>query len=485
MRASRRQRFNLMAAVAALLAVPLSAGATTPPATWTYDDPAAEAGSETTLTVTLQVEDDGLDPNRPLGYRHFLLGADSTPLTGLEVDWEWNGESGTAVVDDDGAILVPDRSFRLTEAAALLSSGDEQTLTMTFEDEGDVFVFSDLVELDPVTRRLFGSNRYATAAAASAATHEPGVDVVYVASGAAFADALSAGPAAAHRGGPLLLTQPDALPEVTRRELRRLRPDEIVLVGGTSAVSERVELDLNPYASEVRRISGIDRFDTAARVARDGWLETGTESVYVANGRSFADALGAAAAAGVRDVPILLVEVDSIPNSTKVSLDVLEVESITVAGGPAAVNELTYASLRSRVGSANRRFGPDRYATSAALADRPGDGRALVIATGSNFPDALTAGPLSAMLNADFLLVRSDEVPESVAERATELAPRRLTVLGGPGAVAQSVADQIDDLRTPMTPLYRDPLVCEKDSEPDTCDPGTKVISVGMAVPAP
>src|SRR4051812_25315889 len=55
------------------------------------------------------------------------------------------------------------------------------------------------------TTRLSGADRYATAAAVAHASFSPGVPVVFVVTGRSFPDALTAGPAAAHRGGPVLL----------------------------------------------------------------------------------------------------------------------------------------------------------------------------------------------------------------------------------------------------------------------------------------
>lgn len=97
------------------------------------------------------------------------------------------------------------------------------------------------------TERLEGADRYATAAAI-AARFPSGVPVAYVATGRAFPDALSAASAAARHGGPLLLVEPDAIPAPIARELRRLAPERIVVVGGTSAVSGAVEDALASFA---------------------------------------------------------------------------------------------------------------------------------------------------------------------------------------------------------------------------------------------
>src|SRR5687768_2820966 len=62
----------------------------------------------------------------------------------------------------------------------------------------------------PTASRIEGADRYATAAAVSANAFAPGVDVAYVVTGTNFPDALAGAPAAAHEGGPVLLTQADA-----------------------------------------------------------------------------------------------------------------------------------------------------------------------------------------------------------------------------------------------------------------------------------
>ena len=88
--------------------------------------------------------------------------------------------------------------------------------------------------------RVAGADRYATAVAISTVAFPVSAPVVYIASGVAFPDALSAGPAASRQGGPLLLTNPDVLPPSVRQEVQRLSPTKIVIVGGLAAVSAAV-----------------------------------------------------------------------------------------------------------------------------------------------------------------------------------------------------------------------------------------------------
>ncbi len=85
--------------------------------------------------------------------------------------------------------------------------------------------------------RLAGADRYATAAAISAATFANGAPVAYLATGANFPDALAGAVAAARAGGPLLLTTTDVLPTPTANELHRLAPGRIVVLGSSGVVS--------------------------------------------------------------------------------------------------------------------------------------------------------------------------------------------------------------------------------------------------------
>ena len=84
------------------------------------------------------------------------------------------------------------------------------------------------------------SDRYETSVKMSQQTFES-TDVVFVATGGNFPDALAVGPAAIEAGGPLLLVSTTSLPSSVAEELVRLDPDRVVILGGTAAVSVAVE----------------------------------------------------------------------------------------------------------------------------------------------------------------------------------------------------------------------------------------------------
>lgn len=99
---------------------------------------------------------------------------------------------------------------------------------------------------DGTVTRAAGTNRYGTAAALSG-DHAPGVAAVFVATGAVYADSMSGAPLTANVLGPIVLTQQDSLPSETIAELERLDPVRIIILGGTGAVSNQVQVDLAAY----------------------------------------------------------------------------------------------------------------------------------------------------------------------------------------------------------------------------------------------
>lgn len=207
-------------------------------------------------------------------------------------------------------------------------------------------VEEELAAMGAEVSRLRGDSRYATAAAVSAAHFDAGVPVAYIASGEGFADALSGGAAAAALGGPVLLVQPDAVPAATDQELRRLAPGRIVVLGGTSAVSDDVVAELRAHSDEVRRVSGADRYATSAAVSRDAFSGT-QETIFVATGASFPDALAGVPAAGALGAPLMLVEPDRLPAEVAAELDRLRPKRIVILGGERSVSQRLERELRS------------------------------------------------------------------------------------------------------------------------------------------
>ena len=290
-------------------------------------------------------------------------------------------------------------------------------------------------------KRHAGADRYASAAALSAASFAPGVPVVYIATGASFPDALAAGPAAAKLGGPVLLVERGRIPAVTAAELRRLRPRRIVVAGGASVVASTVVEGLNAYAPWVTRQSGANRYATAAAVSA-ATFPSRVPVVYIATGGNYPDALAAGPATGLHGGPVLLVATDEVPAATAAELRRLKPSRIVVAGGPSVVSNAVLSHLKAYAGTVTRQAGTDRYTTAVAIsvANHSRSGVPVVyLATARSFPDALAAAPVAGRAPGPVLLVGPTSLPASVAAELRRLSPNRIVVVGGRATISDAV----------------------------------------------
>jgi len=201
--------------------------------------------------------------------------------------------------------------------------------------------------------RVGGADRYSTNRATYTVTYngeaeQPravnGLPTALLVSGADYADAVAAGPVAYKERVPLLLTAPDRLPASTRAALADNRLEQVVVVGGPSAVSPAVVRELEALGLRVRRVAGASRQETAIRVFEFAEQEFGwtLRHVNLARGDGFADALAGGPHAGEERAPVLLTaDTGDLSAATR---DFLRsragtVASIDVLGGRAAVSD--------------------------------------------------------------------------------------------------------------------------------------------------
>jgi putative cell wall-binding protein len=294
----------------------------------------------------------------------------------------------------------------------------------------------------PGILRLAGAERTATAAAVSAASFAT-ADTVFLSTASNFPDALAGGPLAARTRGPILLTGAGALADSARAELQRLRPATVVLLGGAGVLPDEIAAEAAAAAGGARvdRLSGGDRFATAAAIA--GRYDT-ADRVYLATGVDFPDALtGAALAAARDDGPVLLALRDSLPTATATQLARLRPREIVILGGVSAVSDAVaqQASSAADGASITRLAGPERFSTAAAIAAQLPPTDLVYLATGLNFPDALTGTPAAALTRSPVLLTTRDVLPAVTDRELERHNPQQIRILGGEGVVSSTVAE--------------------------------------------
>ncbi|HZV25491.1 MAG TPA: cell wall-binding repeat-containing protein, partial [Acidothermaceae bacterium] len=196
-------------------------------------------------------------------------------------------------------------------------------------------------------------------------------------------------------------------------------------------------------AASVGRVSGTDRIATAVAVSQNSFPAGNAGAVVLARGDDYPDALVGGPLAAAKNAPLLLTEGSTLPAATATELKrVLPAGgTVYVLGGTSAVPATVASQLSSLGYSVVRYSGTDRYATAVAVAKALGTPTTVLLATGTNFPDALAAGPAAAHVHGAILLTNGSTVP---TETATYLASAHTTyAIGGPAAAAVPSATAI------------------------------------------
>ena len=294
--------------------------------------------------------------------------------------------------------------------------------------------------------RIGGADRFEVAVRVSQEAFPAGASVVFLASGANYADALTGSALAGNLGGPVLLVTRDSVPTSVRDEIVRLSPGSIVILGGPASVSNSLERSLAYLPASVERIAGADRYAGAVAVAR-AFSFIPVDVMYVASGEGFADALSASPAAGSWGVPVLLTTRTALPDPVRVLLAEQDaLEQIVVVGGPATVSDSVVGAL-AQYAPVKRVEGIDRYAVSAQISSREFCDRLprVYIASGENFPDALAGSVAAIQSGGPVLLVTRNSIPSAVATELRRLKPQHIRVLGGANTVSDTVVAALDE----------------------------------------
>jgi len=323
----------------------------------------------------------------------------------------------------------------LLVASAAVGGGTATASTHLADAAGPVSSVGITVE------RMGGPDRYAVAIAVSRRAFPVRAPIVFVATGTNYPDALSAAPAAAKLGGPLLLTHPTGLSAAVRDEIKRLSPAKIVVAGGPAAVPDAVLASLRTLAPAVVRLGGADRYAVSRAIA-DYARGTGSPFAYIATGANFPDALSAGSAAGHAGAPVVLVRgtQPTLDTPTRELLGRLGTKAVRLVGGPAVLSPALSESFTRNGFAVTRLSGADRFAASVSVnADAYSRSSTVYLATGHQFPDALAGAVLAAKDQAPLFIIPSTCVPSAVLAQIGALGATRVVLLGGPGALSERV----------------------------------------------
>ena len=211
-----------------------------------------------------------------------------------------------------------------------------------------------------------------------------------------------------------------------------------------NALSATVSVITRTGAGSTARLSGSDRFGTAVAVSKAEFPTGGAGAVVLARGDDYPDALVGAPLAAARNAPLLLTSGSSLPAAIKAEIQrvLAPGKTVYVLGGSSAVPASIETELTGLGYVVTRYSGANRFATAVKVADALGDPGVVLLATGTNFPDALAAGVAAVKAGGVVLLTNGSTLP---AETSAYLSahPGAVYAIGGPAAAADPAATAI------------------------------------------
>lgn len=299
------------------------------------------------------------------------------------------------------------------------------------EDIKDTDTLKEIFEKIPSTR-IAGRNRQLTAVEVSKTLFEK-ADTVMLTSSDKMVDALASSPYVVGKNAPTLLVEKDSIMDEVLQEIKRLNPSQIIIAGGKTVVSEKVEDQIKQLGIKPQRIAGADRFETAVKLGEQIRANsTNKKEIILVNGFNNIDALTAGSLASKLNIPILLTQSDQLNEITEKAIKDWGIEKVTIIGGKTQVSEAIEEKLQNSGLKVDRIAGRTRVDTALEVAktvNKTAD--KVIFANKTAYPDALIAPYLSKTEQAPIILIDKDEASVSVKQYLRENKIKESIILGG------------------------------------------------------
>lgn len=193
-----------------------------------------------------------------------------------------------------------------------------------------------LVNLNLIVKRYAGSDRYETSA--KVASEVGALNGAVIVSGENFPDALSMASIAAAKQMPILLVKAASIPISIESFLNNNLVSSFYVIGGTGVVYDSTISKLN----NVKRISGKNRYETNLAVLTEfsGFLNL--DSIYLASGEDYPDALAGSVVASLSNSPIIIVNDNDKGALNYVNSKFNSIKNIKIFGGAGAISNATF-----------------------------------------------------------------------------------------------------------------------------------------------
>ncbi|MDO7881116.1 cell wall-binding repeat-containing protein [Salinibacterium soli] len=198
----------------------------------------------------------------------------------------------------------------------------------------------------------------------------------------------------------------------------------------------------------VTRIDGANRFEVGVKIAQARYPSGGAPVIYVTTGNNYPDALSAAPAAAIQEGLLLLTENGGLPANVRAEIVRQAPGEIIVVGGVNSVSTAVYNDLRTIQPNIRRLGGSDRFEASRNIVADAFTGlnpSTAYIATGYNFPDALSASGAGGAFGYPVILVpgNASGVDSATLELLNSLGVTEIKIAGGPASVSNGILNSL------------------------------------------
>ena len=202
--------------------------------------------------------------------------------------------------------------------------------------------------------------------------------------------------------------------------------------------------DVPKQEVKTMRVEGSNRYDTAVEISKKYFKSADT--VVLANGRIYADALAASPLASLMKAPILLSESKTISKNTLDEIARLKAKEVVIVGGDNSISKDVENMLKEKKIDVKRVSGENRYMTSlniSKMVKKMAPSDQVLLVSGQNFADALSVSSMATEKKMPIILTESKAINPTVKAELDSWNLKGVTVVGGENSVSSAVVKEI------------------------------------------
>lgn len=215
---------------------------------------------------------------------------------------------------------------------------------------------------------------------------------------------------------------------------------ELLANGIVNGITNYLNTNISLPSTPGERIYGSTRYETSYLAAKKGW--TSSDTVVIAPGDDYPDALCAGPLAAKYNAPILLAKNQSLSKQSELKnlLSTLNVKKAYIVGGTGVISSTFEDEIKAMNITTKRLGGAKRYETSVKIAQEIGVKGEVVVTTGENFADSLSISAVAGIKGMPILLTRDSTITDDVRSYLNSSNITKTYVIGGSGVISDAVA---------------------------------------------